>query len=93
MFFRGSRYQRVAEAEFTGDDKRVVRYKKIRFIGPAAPEAAYVVAQDERLDIVAYRAWREPERYWRICDANRAFWPDALVAEPGRVLLLPAAED
>ena len=49
--------------------------------------------EDDRLDIVAYRAWREPERFWRICDANRAFWPDALVAEPGRVLLLPAAED
>jgi hypothetical protein len=93
MFFRGSRYQRVGEAEYTAEDGRVLRYKKIRFIAPAAAESAWVVAQDDRLDIVAYRAWREPERFWRICDANRAFWPDALVAEPGRVLLLPAAED
>ena len=32
MFFRGSRYETVADAELTTAGGRVVRYKRIRFI-------------------------------------------------------------
>ena len=36
---------------------------------------------DERLDHIAWQHYRDPERYWRICDANRALWPDDLLEE------------
>ena len=35
---------------------------------------------------------RDPERFWRICDANQAMWPDELTAEAGRMLLIPPPE-
>ena len=92
MFFKGSRYAKVGE--LTGRDAagREVRYKKIRFIPPAAASVGHIVHQGERLDQIANRYYREPERYWRICDANLALWPDELVEEAARTILIPPAE-
>src|SRR3712207_7493402 len=47
----------------------------------------HVVAQDERLDQLAFLAYREPDRFWRIADANLAMWPPDLVERVGRALL------
>lgn len=89
MFFRGSRYEPVAEAVLTTAAGRTIRYKRVRFI-PATPGAlAQVVAQGDRLDLIAYRTWKDPEQFWRICDANLAMLPEDLVAVPGRRLLIP----
>jgi len=52
----------------------------------------HIVSQGERLDYIAHRFYRDPERFWRICDANRVMWPDDLVAEPGRTILIPLSE-
>lgn len=90
MFVQGSRYETVPEgvlATPTG----TVRYKLIRFIPPTPATLTHVVAQDERLDLLAFLAYREPDRSWRICDANQAMWPPDLVAEVGRALLIPPA--
>ena len=51
------------------------------------------MASEERLDHIAQRFYRDPERFWRIADANRAMWPDDLVAEPGRTIRIPTSED
>ena len=48
-------------------------------------------AWPDRLDLVAFRYFQDPEQFWRICDANGALWPDDLL-EPGNVLLIPASE-
>ena len=29
-------------------------------------------ADGDRLDLISYRFYRDPEQFWRICDANRA---------------------
>jgi hypothetical protein len=92
MFFRGSRYAAVAEAEITGPDGRVIRYKKVRFIPATPAERTHQVLQGERLDHLAHRYFRDAERFWRIADANAAMWPDDLLAEPGRRILIPPAE-
>ena len=91
MFFQGSRYETVPEA-VADSPHGPVRYKRIRFIPPTPAEAAHMVTQDERLDNIAFLAYREPDRFWRICDANLAVWPEELTAQPGRVLDIPAAE-
>ena len=89
MFFRGSRYEPVADAVLTTPGGRTIRYKRVRFI-PTTPGAlAQVVNQGDRLDLIAYRTWKDPEQFWRICDANLATLPEDLVAEPGRRLLIP----
>ena len=92
MFFKGSRYANVAEGEIEAQG-RVVRYKLTRFIPPTRALAAHPVARGERLDHLAFGHYRDSERFWRICDANLAFWPPDLVAVVGRVLLVPRSEE
>ena len=92
MFFKGSRYADVATDQLTDRDGRVVPYKKVRFIPETKAQWTHDVRQDERLDHIAHRYHRDPERFWRICDANRAMWPDDLTARAGRTILIPGAE-
>jgi hypothetical protein len=92
MFFRGSRYANVATAELTDANGRVIPYKKVRFIPETAAQLGHRVRHGERLDHIAHEHYRDSERFWRICDANRATWPDDLVAHRGRTLSIPPAE-
>jgi len=46
-----------------------------------------------RLVEAACPRFRDAERFWRICDANVAMWPEDLVSEPGRVIGIPASEE
>ncbi len=92
MFFKGSRYANVAELEFRDNQGRVIRYKKTRFIPETTADMGHRVSAGERLDHIADRYYNDPERFWRICDANRAMWPDDLVSEPGSVILIPPSE-
>lgn len=92
MFFKGSRYENVDDLGMTDATGRVVRYKKVRFIGEVEARMGHVLNQGERLDHLAHRYYRDPERFWRICDANETMWPDELTAEAGRTLLIPPSE-
>ena len=92
MFFKGSRYATVGEGQITDSKGREIRYKKIRFIPETAAQMGHVVSQGERLDHIAHRYYQDPERFWRICDANRAMWPPDLMAEIGRTIAIPRAE-
>jgi nucleoid-associated protein YgaU len=92
MFFKGSRYAGVGDLEGVTPDGRTVRYKKVRLVPQVHSHMEHVVAEGERLDQIAHRYYRDPERFWRICDANRALWPDELTAAAGRAILIPPAE-
>jgi len=92
MFFKGSRYQNVGEGELTDIKLRVIKYKRIRFIPPTRADWSYQVRQDDRLDLIAHQFFRDPERFWRICDANRTLWPDDLLNEVGYTILIPPSE-
>jgi hypothetical protein len=91
MFFKGSRYEKVATNQITDSTGRVIVYKKIRFIPPTLGLAAYTVKQGDRLDLIANLSFRDAQRFWRICDANDAMWPDDLLII-GRTLEIPPSE-
>jgi len=92
MFAKGSRYEKVAEAIYIAPGGRQVVYKRLRRIpNPAALQTHRVVGGD-RLDLIAFRFFGDPEQYWRICDANRALLPEDLVSEIGRRLRIPLQE-
>ncbi|RME42947.1 MAG: hypothetical protein D6791_16620 [Chloroflexi bacterium] len=93
MFFKGSRYENVAEHTITDANGREIRYKKVRFIPSISARAGCVVRQGDRPDLIAHRYYQDPERFWRLCDANKVMWPPDLVAEIGAVILIPPAED
>jgi hypothetical protein len=92
MFFKGSRYEKVATAEYSDSTGRVVRYKLTRFIPPTSADAGHLVDDMERLDQIANRYYQDPERFWRICDANGALWPPDLVSTPNSIILIPPSE-
>jgi hypothetical protein len=89
MFFRGSRYEPVPGAQILTSEGRTIRYKRVRFIPDTPGSLAQRVNQGDRLDLITYRIYKDPEQFWRICDANLALLPEELVEEPGRVLLIP----
>jgi len=91
MFAKGSRYEKVATDVYTGPDGRGIPYVLLRLIPDAPIQQRYIVAAGDRLDLVAYRVYDDPEQFWRICDANRALRPDDLMAEPERTILIPMA--
>ncbi len=92
MFFKGSRYAKVTTLEITDSKGRTIQYKATRLIPEIEARLTHKVQRGERLDHVAYRYFRDPERYWRICDVNNAMWPDDPVSEPGRRILIPSSE-
>ena len=90
MFARGSRYETVPDATWTDASGREIVYKRLRLVPPPGPAVqGHVVARGDRLDLIAHRAYRDPEQFWRICDGNGAMRPDDLVAEVGRRLVIP----
>lgn len=89
MFFKGSRYEQVPTREHRTDDGRIVRYKELRRITPTPGLTKHVVDDGERLDHIAFDAYRDPKRFWIICDANLAVDPRELTRDPGRILDIP----
>jgi hypothetical protein len=93
VFDPTSRYAVVGTARLTVRDpdgrERVIVYARRRFI-PESPAAAtlaeHVVVQGDRLDRIAAAYLGDPLQFWRVADANRAYRPDDLTAEPGRTL-------
>lgn len=81
-----SRYNEVETTTLavTDDDgaRREVRYYRRRF--PSEPRrtttlALHLVLPGDRLDQVSFGYTGDPLGFWRICDANAALDPDALV--------------
>jgi hypothetical protein len=93
MFARGSRYETVADAVWVDAAGREIVYKRLRLVPPPGLAVqGHVVARGDRLDLVAFRFYRDPEQFWRLCDGNEAMRPDDLVAVPGRRLAVPLAQ-
>ena len=91
MFFRGSRYEPIPDAELTTPGGRTIRYKRMRFIPDTRGMFAHRVADGERLDLISYQSYKDPEQFWRICDANGAVDP-AELTETGRTVRITLPE-
>ena len=92
-FPANSRYHAVPALSWTGPDGRVHRYLRRRFI--PQPDAIVATAtarvlEGQRLDRLAAERIGDPERFWRIADANGAMRPADLMV-PGRILRIPNA--
>ena len=93
MFFRGSRYEPVPDAEFVTADGRTIHYKRQRFIPELEPgRTSRAVREGDRPDLLAYAALGDPEVFWRLCDLNRTMRPVDLAATPGARIAVPPPE-
>lgn len=84
-----SRYAATPTAVHVAADGREIVHLTRRFV-PAAETLAqireHVVAAGDRLDNVAAQHLGDPTQFWQLADANNAFEPAQLVADPGRAL-------
>jgi hypothetical protein len=95
QFPPNSRYATVQTATIETPEGRVVVYLKRRFVPPPERFALlqeHFVAQGDRLDNITARYIGDPERFWQICDANRAMQPDDLTETLGRALRITLPE-
>jgi hypothetical protein len=86
-----SRYYGIAIAQRVEANGRTVAYVQRRFL--PQPENFTVlrtvsVVAGDRLDNLAARHLGDPEQSWRLCDANRAMQPEALVLHVGGTLVI-----
>ena len=90
MFSKTSRYYELPDRVWVDPDGREVTYKSRRFLPREVRLGGKTaVAQSERLDLVAFRILRQPDQFWRLCDANDAMSPFDLVEPSGQVLRVP----
>ena len=77
--------------------QRLVRYLLARTPKDPAtvlPLAWHRVTEDDRIDLVAHRHLGDPQAWWRVCDANAAMDPAALVGpvNAGAVIVIGVPE-
>lgn len=88
LFASSSRYYGLEPLQLSVQGRTVV-YLPRRFLPPASSFQLlheHTVVAGERLDHVAGQYLGDPTLFWRLCDANNALRPEALVEAPGAVL-------
>jgi hypothetical protein len=85
MFSITSRYFGIQTARIEGVDGKTIVYLERRFV--PSPDRfqlllEHTVTDGERLDNITAQYLGDPEQFWRICDANNAINPEALVRDP-----------
>lgn len=88
MFAESSRYFQLRTVEVKTPDGRDVRAVVLRRLPYVAGRPA-VVRGNDRLDVMAGRAFNDPTLFWHIADANTELDSRELVAETGREILVP----
>jgi hypothetical protein len=90
-----SRYYGIATAQLTLADGRTAVFVQRRFLPPTenfAPLQSITIAAGDRLDNIAASYIGDPQQFWRLCDANGAMQPEALVAHVGAMLTITLPE-
>ena len=86
-----SRYYGFSTLTYTAANGQNITYLARRIVpqgGAAnyATVAQHIVAQGDRLDLIAAKYLGDPLIFWLICDANGAIRPESLVETPGSVI-------
>ena len=82
MFAPDSRYTGLATYTVTLPDGRTVPATRLPLPRNLPPVGFHPKVQGDRLDLLAARYLNDATWFWKLCDANNAPAPDALVARP-----------
>ena len=88
MILKGSRYEKTGVYQVAGPNGESVPALTIRFIPVRRAGFLHTFKADERLDLLAFQFYKNPEKFWLIADANAEMDPEDLL-EPGRRLRIP----
>jgi hypothetical protein len=89
MFYKGSRYEKVADYKFRRHDGSEVLLKKKRDMPESGSRLIHTVQEGERTDTLAHRYYRDPLKFWKLADGNFEMNPEDLLQYPGEQILIP----
>lgn len=94
MFSRISRYRKLPDAVVPDVQGRAFASKALRLLPDVTGTFQHTVTDGDRLDHLAFRYYRQPRKWWRICDANPSFLSpvDLLGSGPVRTARLRFAD-
>jgi len=90
MFFKGSRYLNISDYRIAHKNGATIQVKSIRLIPDTSGTFEHTVAGSDRLDLLAFKYYGDPKKWWLICDANPEFLsPLDMLKEPGKRVIIP----
>lgn len=82
MFSKSSRYQKLSDITTTDAKGRSLPSISLRLLPEVTGTFFHTVEEVDRLDHLAYKYYKKPGKWWRICDANPDFMsPQALLGK------------
>ena len=82
MFARISRYHKLPDVVTTDSKGRTLVSKTLRLLPPVSGTFRHTVEDADRLDHLAYKYYQQPQKWWRLSDANPEFMsPQALLGK------------
>lgn len=85
---RKSRYAKTEVVEWTDDSGETVKLYSARLAPETGGSFGLPIDDQDRLDLIAWRFYRDPTRFWRLCDASEQLDP-CDVLEPGATIIVP----
>jgi hypothetical protein len=73
MFSKISRYRRLPNIVTTDTKGRLIESKTLRLLPDVSGQFLHTVEEVDRIDHLAYKYYKKPRKWWRICDANPEF--------------------
>ncbi|MCP4428750.1 MAG: hypothetical protein GY803_30055 [Chloroflexi bacterium] len=82
MFSKISRYRQQPDVVAVDESGQQRPSKALRPLPDVSGEFIHTIEEIDRLDHLAYKYYRQPRKWWRICDANPEFMsPQALLGK------------
>jgi hypothetical protein len=73
MFSKSSRYRNLPESSPVDAQGERLRGKGLRLTPPTPARFLHTVHESDRLDLLAFKYYGDPSRWWQISDANSEF--------------------
>jgi hypothetical protein len=73
MFLKNSRYYKLPDEANVDDSGLTLKSKALRLLPTVTGTFQHTLEAGDRLDHLAYKYYKRPRKWWRICDANPAF--------------------
>lgn len=89
MLSKGSRYEKVENYKFRRRDGSEVLIKKKRRIPEPRGKLIHIVLEGDRTDLLAYRYYEDPLKFWKLADGNSEMNPEDLLERPGEKIIIP----
>ena len=70
MFSKSSRYRNLPESSPVNAQNERLRGKELRLIPRTPGRFLHTVRESDRLDLLAFKYYNDPSRWWQIADAN-----------------------